>query len=65
MRLHMKFVACSGLLLFTFAASAQAPEPMPLAHGNEPGEPHHHLKIENTWKYVSLAFKGSEPLYKY
>jgi len=35
-----------------FTASAQAQEPMPLAHGNVPGEPHHHLKIENEFVRV-------------
>jgi hypothetical protein len=27
--------------------SVNAQEPAPLALGNVPGEPHHHLKIEN------------------
>jgi hypothetical protein len=39
-------------LLFSASLLAQAPEPMPLAHGNTPGEPHHHLKIENAYARV-------------
>ncbi len=38
---------CAVALIAAFSLEAQAPEPMPLAHGNVPGEPHHHLKIEN------------------
>ena len=48
----MKPIACWALLLFAFSADAQAPEPVPLAHGNVPGEPHHHLKIENEFARV-------------
>src|SRR5215472_13348246 len=39
-----------GLFLFFSCAlgtQVQAQEPVPLAHSNVPGEPHHHLKIEN------------------
>jgi quercetin dioxygenase-like cupin family protein len=43
----MKPLLCSALLLLTFSLNAQAPAP--LAHGDVPGEPHHHLKIENTY----------------
>jgi quercetin dioxygenase-like cupin family protein len=43
----MKPLFCSALLLLTFSSSAQAP--VPLAHGDVPGEPHHHLKIENEY----------------
>lgn len=43
----MKPVFYSALLLLTFSSNAQAPAP--LAHGDEPGEPHHHLKIENEY----------------
>ncbi len=46
-------------LLLAFAASAQAPEPMPLAHANVPGEPHHHLKIEN--EYVRVYYVEVPP----
>jgi len=35
--------------LFLFSLRAQAPVPVPLAHGDVPGEPHHHLKIENAY----------------
>ncbi len=35
--------------LFFFSLRAQAPTPVPLARGNTPGEPHHHLKIENSY----------------
>ena len=39
-------------LIAVISLSAQAPEPIPLAHGNVPGEPHHHLKIENEFVRV-------------
>jgi quercetin dioxygenase-like cupin family protein len=42
--------------LIAFSLTAQAP--VPLAHGNVPGEPHHHLKIENEYVrayYVEVA----------
>jgi len=40
------------VLLAVFSLCAQAQEPMPLAHGTVPGEPHHHLKIENDYVRV-------------
>jgi quercetin dioxygenase-like cupin family protein len=43
----MKAFFCSALLLLAFSLNAQAP--VPLAHSNAPGEPHHHLKIENEY----------------
>jgi quercetin dioxygenase-like cupin family protein len=43
----MKPLHCAVLLLLTFSLNAQAP--VPLAHGNVPGEPHHHQKIENEY----------------
>jgi quercetin dioxygenase-like cupin family protein len=46
-------------LLFAFSSNAQAPEPVPLAHGNRPGEPHHHLKIEN--EYVRVYYVEVPP----
>ena len=46
-------------LLFCAPLPAQAPEPMPLAHGNTPGEPHHHLKIEN--EYVRVYYVEVPP----
>jgi quercetin dioxygenase-like cupin family protein len=42
-----------------FSASAQAQEAVPLAHGNVPGEPHHHLKIEN--EYVRAYYVEVPP----
>jgi quercetin dioxygenase-like cupin family protein len=42
-----------------FSASTQAQEPVPLAHGNVPGEPHHHLKIEN--EYVRAYYVEVPP----
>ncbi len=50
---------CSPLLLFVFSLSAQTPDPVPLAHGNVPGEPHHHLKIEN--EYVRVYYVQVPP----
>ena len=55
----MKPIACWALLLFASSADAQAPEPVPLAHGNVPGEPHHHLKIEN--EYVRAYYVEVPP----
>ena len=53
----MKPLLCSALLLLTFSLNAQAP--VPLAHGNVPGEPHHHLKIEN--EYVRAYYVEVSP----
>jgi len=53
----MKPLLCSALLLLTFSLSAQAP--VPLAHGSVPGEPHHHLKIEN--EYVRAYYVEVPP----
>jgi len=55
----MKKLPCLALLLFAFSLNAQAPEPVPLAHGNVPGEPHHHLKIEN--EYVRVYYVEVPP----
>jgi len=44
-------------LVAAFALGAQ--EPVPLAHGNVPGEPHHHLKIEN--EYVRVYYVEAPP----
>ncbi len=41
------------------ACSLQAQEAMPLTHGNTPGEPHHHLKIEN--EYVRVYYVEVPP----
>lgn len=53
----MKLISCSALLLMTFSLNAQAP--VPLARGNVPGEPHHHLKIEN--EYVRAYYVEVPP----
>ena len=47
------------LFVLTFCASAQAQEPVPLAQGNTPGEPHHHLKIEK--EYVRVYYVEVPP----
>lgn len=46
-------------LLVTTFVCAQAQQPVPLAHGNAPGEPHHHLKIEN--EYVRAYYVEVPP----
>jgi quercetin dioxygenase-like cupin family protein len=46
-------------LLLSASLLAQAPEPVPLAHGNTPGEPHHHLNIEN--EYVRVYYVEVPP----
>ena len=48
---------CTIGLVTAFSLSAQ--EPVPLAHGNVPGEPHHHLKIEN--EYVRAYYVEVPP----
>jgi hypothetical protein len=53
----MKRILCSALLLLAFSLNAQAP--VPLAHGDVPGEPHHHLKIEN--EYVRAYYVEVPP----
>ncbi len=55
----MKIVSCLALLVLAFSLSAQAPEPAPLAHGSVPGEPHHHLRIEN--EYVRVYYVEVPP----
>jgi quercetin dioxygenase-like cupin family protein len=55
----MKRLFLALALLFSASLLAQAPEPVPLAHGNTPGEPHHHLKIEN--KYVRVYYVEVPP----
>lgn len=46
-------------LVAAFSLGAQAQEPVPLARGNTPGEPHHHLKIEN--EYVRVYYVEVPP----
>ena len=55
----LKSLFCSTLLLFSISAIAQAQEAVPLARGNTPGEPHHHLKIEN--EYVRVYYVEAPP----
>jgi len=55
----MRIVPCLALLLLVFSVSAQAPEPAPLARGSVPGEPHHHLRIEN--EYVRVYYVEVPP----
>ena len=55
----MKVIPLSALLLLTSFAPAKAQEPVPLARGNTPGEPHHHLKIEN--EYVRVYYVKVPP----
>lgn len=43
----MKRITYLLSLLLALPLGARAQEPVPLAHGDVPGEPHHHLKIEN------------------
>ena len=46
-------------LVAAFSLCAQAQEPVSLARGNTPGEPHHHLKIEN--EYVRVYYVEVPP----
>ena len=55
----MKWSAATVLLLLCNGIAAQAQEPVPLARGNTPGEPHHHLKIEN--EYVRVYYVEVPP----
>jgi hypothetical protein len=55
----MKRIFFALAIVFAASLRAQAPEPMPLAHGNIPGEPHHHLKIEN--EYVRVYYVEVPP----
>jgi quercetin dioxygenase-like cupin family protein len=56
------------VLALSFSASLPAQAPAPLAHGNVPGEPHHHLKIENEYVrayYVEVAPHESTQLHQH
>ncbi len=59
MRFPKEWLFCSVLVISAFSLRAQAPEPAPLAHGSVPGEPHHHLKIEN--EYVRAHYVEVPP----
>jgi quercetin dioxygenase-like cupin family protein len=64
----MKFIFVSALFLLAFSLSAQAPQPVPLAQGGQPGEPHHHLKIENEYVrayYVEVPPHDSTQLHQH
>jgi hypothetical protein len=55
--IHRHIALLAIALVAAFSLSAQ--EPVPLAHGNMPGEPHHHLKIEN--EYVRVYYVEVPP----
>jgi quercetin dioxygenase-like cupin family protein len=52
-------VLCILGLVVALSSGVQAQEPVPLARGNTPGEPHHHLKIEN--EYVRVYYVEVPP----
>ena len=56
---NMRWTAATVLLLLGGSITARAQEPVPLARGNTPGEPHHHLKIEN--EYVRVYYVEVPP----
>ena len=65
-RFRLNLLLCSGLLVLTFSLNAQTP--VPLAHGDVPGEPHHHLKIENSFVrayYVEVAPHADTQLHQH
>ena len=55
----MKRIVIVLALILSVPLRAQAPEPVPLAQGGQPGEPHHHLKIEN--EYVRVYYVEVPP----
>ena len=55
----MKRILVALAITLATCLRAQAPEPMPLARGDVPGEPHHHLKIEN--EYVRVYYVEVPP----
>jgi len=55
----MKHLVIALALLLAVSLRAQAPQPVPLAQGGQPGEPHHHLKIEN--EYVRAYYVEVPP----
>ncbi|HEY6947080.1 MAG TPA: hypothetical protein VI431_18215 [Candidatus Acidoferrum sp.] len=54
-----RIVLTLTLLPLVCAISANVQEPVPLGRGNMPGEPHHHLKIEN--EYVRVYYVEVPP----
>ena len=63
---HVKLALATVALLLCISFPAQTP--VPLAHGNVPGEPHHHLKIENDYVrayYVEVAPHDSTQLHQH
>jgi quercetin dioxygenase-like cupin family protein len=50
---------CLIVLVTVFSLTARTQEPVPLARGNTPGEPHHHLKLEN--EYVRVYYVEVPP----
>jgi quercetin dioxygenase-like cupin family protein len=59
---------CAMALIAVLSLGAQAPAPEPLAHGDVPGEPHHHLKIENEYVrvyYVEVPPRESTQLHQH
>lgn len=59
---------CVIALSIIFSLRAQAQEPVPLAHGDVPGEPHHHLRIENEYiraYYVEVPPHESTQLHQH
>lgn len=55
----MKRITYLLSLLLALPLGARGQEPVPLAHGDVPGEPHHHLKIEN--EYVRAYYVEVPP----
>jgi quercetin dioxygenase-like cupin family protein len=67
-RFPKEWLFCSIFAISSFSPRAQAPEPAPLAHGSVPGEPHHHLRIENEYVrayYVEVAPHESTQLHQH
>jgi len=64
----MKTALLGLILFFSCALHVQGQEAVPLAHGNVPGEPHHHLKIENEYVrvyYVEVPAHGNTQLHQH
>jgi quercetin dioxygenase-like cupin family protein len=64
----MKSLAVAAVLLLVFSVAAQAPVPVPLARAGVPGEPHHHLQIENAFVrvyFVEVPAHGETQLHQH